>query len=147
MKTFFKFFKYSALIYCLLFFSNSYAQVILIVQPQNVVTELSRNSLRAIFAMRQTTWPDGSAVQVFVLEDKNNTHIAFCKDILSMFPYQLRRVWDRQVFSGTGSAPTIVKTEQEMLIRVAETQGAIGYMMVSDSDKDGSSVKIIGELQ
>lgn len=138
------FFKYSALIYCLLFFSNSYAQVILIVQPQNIATELSRNSLRAIFAMRQTEWPNGSAVQVFVLEDKNNTHIAFCKDILGMFPYQLRRVWDRQVFSGTGTAPTIVKTQQEMLIRVAETEGAIGYMMTND--KDNSSVKIIGEL-
>lgn len=136
--------KYSALIYCLLFFSNGYAQVILIVQPQNIATELSRNSLRAIFAMRQTEWPNGSAVQVFVLEDKNNTHIAFCKDILGMFPYQLRRVWDRQVFSGTGTAPTIVKTQQEMLIRVAETEGAIGYMMTND--KDNSSVKIIGEL-
>ena len=136
--------KYSALIYCLLFFSNGYAQVILIVQPQNIATELSRNSLRAIFAMRQTEWPNGSAVQVFVLEDKNSTHIAFCKDILGMFPYQLRRVWDRQVFSGTGTAPIIVKTQQEMLIRVAETQGAIGYMLTND--KNNSSVKIIGEL-
>jgi ABC-type phosphate transport system substrate-binding protein len=136
--------KYSALIYCLLFFPNSYAQVFLIVQPQNVATELSRNSLRAIFAMRKTEWPDGSAVQVFVLEDKNNIHIAFCKDILGMFPYQLRRVWDRQVFSGTGTAPTTVKTEQEMRLRVAETKGAIGYMMAND--QDGPSLKIIGEL-
>lgn len=141
MKTFCK---YSALIYCLLFVSNSYAQVFLIVQPQNVATELSRNSLRAIFAMRKTEWPDGSAVQVFVLEDKNNIHIAFCKDILGMFPYQLRRVWDRQVFSGTGTAPTTVKTEQEMRLRVAETKGAIGYMMAND--QDSPSLKIIGEL-
>lgn len=137
------FFKYTTLTFCLLFFSNSYAQVLLIVQPQNDVTELSRNSLRAIFAMRQTEWPDGTAVKVFVLEDKNNAHIAFCKDILGMFPYQLRRVWDRQVFSGTGTAPTIVKTEQEMLTRIAETRGAIGYMMANDNHN--SSVRIIGE--
>ena len=138
------FFKYSAVIYCLLFSSNIFAQVLLIAQPQNAVAELSRDSLRAIFAMRTTVWPDGSAIQVFVLEDKNDTHIAFCKEILGMFPYQLRRVWDRQVFSGTGTAPTTVKTEQEMRIRVAETQGAIGYMMANNTDS--SSLKIIGEL-
>jgi ABC-type phosphate transport system substrate-binding protein len=138
------FFKYTALIVYLLFIPNSYAQVLLIVQPQNVDTELSRNSLRAIFAMRQTEWSDGSVVQVFVLEDKNSTHIAFCKNVLGMFPYQLRRVWDRQVFSGTGTAPTIVESEQEMLIRVAETPGAIGYVLASD--KHTSSVKIIGQL-
>jgi ABC-type phosphate transport system substrate-binding protein len=137
------FFKYSAILYCLLFFSNSSAQVLLIVQPQNVATELSRNSLRAIFAMRTTAWPDGSPIRVFVLQDKNKVHVSFCKDILGMFPYQLRRVWDRQVFSGTGTAPTIVKTEQEMRIRVAETQGAIGYM--NANDMDSSAVKIIGE--
>tara|TARA_R110002049_G_scaffold269759_1_gene446679 strand:- start:3995 stop:4282 length:288 start_codon:yes stop_codon:yes gene_type:complete len=94
--------------------------------------------------MRTTEWPDGSAVQVFVLEDKNNIHIAFCKEILGMFPYQLRRVWDRQVFSGTGTAPTTVKTEEEMRARVAETQGAIGY--ITANDMDSSSVKTIGEL-
>jgi ABC-type phosphate transport system substrate-binding protein len=140
-------FKYSAFIYCLLFFSNSYAQVVLIAQPQSVVTELSRNSLRAIFAMRQTEWEDGSAIQVFVLEDKKNAHIVFCKDVLGMFPYQLRRVWDRQVFSGTGTAPILVGSEQEMLQRVAETKGAIGYLMVDNKTKDSisSKVKIIGE--
>lgn len=136
-------FKYSALIYCLLFATHSVAQVAVIAQSQNTTTELSRNNLRAIFAMRTTEWPDGSAIHVFVLEDKSTTHIAFCKDILAMFPYQLRRVWDRQLFSGTGSAPTIVKSEQEMQIRVAETQGAIGYILADDIER--SSVKIIGE--
>lgn len=137
-------FKYSALIYCFLYAHNSVAHVLLITQPQTVTTELSRHSLRAMFAMRTTTWPDGSAVKVFVLEDKNSTHITFCKDILGMFPYQLRRVWDRQVFSGTGTAPTTVKSEQEMRSRVAETQGSIGYIMADDMES--SSVKIIGEL-
>jgi len=97
--------------------------------------------------MRQTEWPDGSAIRVFVLEDKKNAHIVFCKDVLGMFPYQLRRVWDRQVFSGTGTAPILVESEQEMLQRVAETKGAIGYLIVNDKTKNSieSAVKIIGE--
>lgn len=141
MKTFFK---YSAFIYFLLIVSNSFAQALVIVQPENVTDELSRNSLRAIFAMRITEWPDGSTIQVFVLEDKNKIHVSFCKNILGMFPYQLRRVWDRQIFSGTGSSPTTVGSEQEMRIRIADTPGAIGYIMAVD--KDISLVKIIGEM-
>jgi hypothetical protein len=45
-----------------------------------------------------------------------------------MFPYQLRRVWDRQLFSGTGQAPSVVTSQDEMLRRVAATPGAIGYV-------------------
>jgi ABC-type phosphate transport system substrate-binding protein len=113
--------------YFLLFSVGLPAQV-LIVNPQNPVSELSRNHLRTIFAMRTPQWPDGTSIQVFVFEDNNPLHIAFCKKNLAMFPYQLRQIWDRQVFSGTGIAPIVVKTEQEMQDRVANTVGAIGYI-------------------
>jgi len=99
--------------------------------------------MRSIFAMRTPHWPNGLPIQVFVLDDQAPIHISFCKHLLGMFPYQLRRVWDRQVFSGTGIAPITVKTEQEMINRVATTQGAIGYIMPENMT---SSIKSIGEL-
>jgi len=100
----------------------------LIVHPGQDDPQLSRTSLRAIFAMRVPQWPDGSPVRVFVLKDEHPLHVRFCKSVLGMFPYQLRKIWDRQVFSGTGIEPTVVDSEQEMLIRIAETKGAIGYV-------------------
>ena len=111
----------------LLVSSQVFAQTI-IVHPEQDDTLLSRTSIRAMFAMRIPQWPDGSPVQVFVFEDNHPLHIQFSKSILGMFPYQLRRIWDRQVFSGTGIGPTIVASEQEMLSRVARTKGAIGYV-------------------
>jgi len=90
--------------------------------------------------MRIPQWSDGSAIHVFVLEDSHPIHTSFTKHILGMFPYQLRRIWDRQVFSGTGIAPTIVKTSEEMRERVSKTQGAIGYLMPEDVD---DSIKVI----
>jgi len=92
--------------------------------------------------MRTPTWPDGSNIQVFVLDDDDQEHISFCKHILGMFPYQLRRIWDRQVFSGTGIAPIIVSSEQEMRQRVAQTRGSIGYLK---PEFVNSSVKTIKE--
>lgn len=96
--------------------------------------QLSKTTARSIFAMRVHQWPDGKPIKVFVLQDQNPTHNEFCKSILGMFPYQLRRIWDRQVFSGTGAAPVVVNSEQEMLNAVASTEGAIGYISLDNAD-------------
>ncbi|EGL54960.1 MULTISPECIES: hypothetical protein [Methylophaga] len=96
--------------------------------------QLSKTNARSIFAMRVHQWSDGTPIKVFVLQDQNPTHNEFCKSILGMFPYQLRRIWDRQVFSGTGAAPVVVNSEQEMLNAVASTEGAIGYISLDNAD-------------
>lgn len=137
-----KLLRHSLIIGCLILAPNIYAQV-LIVHPQNTFSQLTRNNLRAIFAMRTPQWPNGEPIHVFVLEDNDPIHISFCKHLLEMLPYQLRRVWDRQVFSGTGIAPIAVKTEKEMLERIASTEGSIGYLLPENVDK---SVKIIEEI-
>ncbi len=99
-----------------------------IVNPGVSEQTLSKNAVRAIFAMRLQTWPDGSPVKVFVLADDHPAHIGFSKEILNVFPYQLRAAWDRLVFSGTGQAPIEVSSEKEMRAKVAGTPGAIGYL-------------------
>lgn len=99
-----------------------------VVHPAVNIQHLSRNSLRAIFGMRQRAWPDGSPIRVFVLSDDAPLHILFVKEKLNIFPYQLRSGWDRLIFSGTGQAPFLVNSEEEMRMRVAGTSGAIGYL-------------------
>jgi hypothetical protein len=95
---------------------------------------LSQNEVRLFFTMRLQQWPNGQPVKVFVLPDDHALHRDFTKTVLGLFPYQLRRVWDRQVFSGTGQAPTTVTDEREMLRRIAATPGAIGYLKSAPDD-------------
>jgi hypothetical protein len=95
---------------------------------QQPVTILSLKELRAMFLMRLRTWPNGETVQVFVLRQEDPVHIQFCKDLLSVYPHQLQAGWDRLVYSGTGAAPVILETEQEMLNTIANTPGSIGYI-------------------
>jgi hypothetical protein len=92
------------------------------------------NTTRSMFGMRQLTWSDGLRVRVFVLSDKSPLHNEFCKEILNIYPYQLRQSWDRLIYSGTGQAPTEVATEEEMVARVASTPGAIGYVRKVNSN-------------
>ena len=88
---------------------------------------LNKEQLRRIFFSRQTHWPDGAPIRAFVLPDKHPLHIRFSKEILGFYPYQLRSVWDRMLYSGTGVPPITVKNIEEKRNKIEQTPGAIGY--------------------
>lgn len=103
---------------------------------------LKRSTAWAVFSMRLRTWSDGSPTTVFVLGDGNPIHAEFSKTVLDTFPYQLRRAWDRLVFSGTGQAPIEVNSITEMRDRILSTPGSIGYLPPALVDKGMKTVKI-----
>jgi len=111
-----------------------------ITHPSNPLTKISESTLRAIFGMRLLEWPDGTPITVFVLGQNNLHHNDFCKNVLHIFPYQLQRNWNRLIFSGSGQAPKSLKSPQEMLERVHNTPGAIGYL---PEDKVNDKVRIL----
>ena len=122
----------------LLLSSNAaaFADQVLVANPSVGAGEVSLNTTRLIFSMQLGQWPDGTPVRVFVLPDDSPIHRAFSKDLLSLYPRQLRRVWDRQLYSGTGQAPETVANQIEMRKRVSTTPGAIGYLsseMIDDT--------------
>ncbi|PXY00569.1 hypothetical protein CR157_05845 [Halomonas sp. LBP4] len=104
------------------------APVLLVAHAGVDTRQLTRDTTRAIFAMRQRTWPDGQAVRVFVLANDHPVHARFAKKRLAVYPHQLQLAWDRMVFSGTGQAPNRVTTQAEMRERLASTPGALGYL-------------------
>ncbi|KKN04326.1 hypothetical protein LCGC14_1098510, partial [marine sediment metagenome] len=75
-------------------------------------------------------------------KDNNPIHITFCKTLLGMFPYQLRKIWDRQIFSGTGVGPIQLNTEKEMIQAIADNKGAIGYIS-STADTNSHSISTV----
>jgi len=122
---------------CLLSASNLYAE------NQRVIVnagfggdDLTRNTARAIFSMRVKRWEDGAAITVFVLPDTHPTHRLFTRETLALFPHQLRRSWDRYVYSGIGTAPIEVESEEDMIARVATTPGSIGYISMEVLNED-----------
>lgn len=123
-----------------LFFSLSSQAVQVIAHPKVELQQLSPAQLRALFSMRQTQWPDGSAVRVFVLSSEHPLHQSFCKEQLRMFPYQLDNIWNRLSFSGIGTRPQLVGSEQELVQMIQLTPGSIGYRAVT---ADETGVRII----
>lgn len=102
--------------------------ILLVAHPDVNTRQLKRDTTRAIFAMRQRTWPNGQAVRVFVLDNNHPVHARFAKEQLAVYPHQLQLAWDRMVFSGTGQAPNRVRDQAAMRERIATTPGALGYL-------------------
>ena len=109
-------------------------KIVVISHPSIEDTVYQRRTLRAIFGMRLNAWPDGKKVSVYVLETTDERHLQFCRDILKMLPYRLQKNWDRLMYSGTGVAPTYVKSLEEMKRLVAATPGALGYLTENSID-------------
>lgn len=129
------------LLAALLFTSSSLAGalepvMIAITAPSTGEKAISLGTLRAMFGMRLHKWPDGTPVKVFVYRDGAPEHVAFSKQVLQVFPHQLRQAWDRLVFSGLGQYPEQVSSAQEMLAKVAATPGAIGYINASEVNQN-----------
>lgn len=89
---------------------------------------LSNEALREVFFMRLTTWPNGSPIHVMVLPENHPLHIRFAKEVLGVYPFQLRSAWDRLIYSGTGLAPTVVENMDEMRRKLEAMPGSIGYI-------------------
>jgi ABC-type phosphate transport system substrate-binding protein len=104
--------------------------------------ELKLRDIRAIFTMKKRLWPDGEQVQVFVLPDNDATHQAFCKRVLGVFPRQLQAIWHRLAYSGTGTAPTILESEEEMVKQISQTPGSIGYLIRDTNDENIKTISI-----
>ena len=115
-------------------------EVVVIVPAGSSIDTLSKTGLRAIFGMRSRTWPQGGAIKVFVLEDDDPVHAIFSKQVLHTFPFNLRRIWDRRVYSGTGQSPYVVKTEEEMRNKISRIENSIGYIRRS---RVNAGVKVV----
>ena len=124
---------------------DSQAPVVqVVVNPSVETQDISVEQIRRIFSMRQTVWSNGQAITVYVLSNQHQTHQSFSTKVLGMFPYQLDRIWNKLVYSGLGEEPIKVQSEQEMLERVSQKPGAIGYVM---QQVGGFNINVINVLK
>ncbi|WP_271271405.1 hypothetical protein [Aliamphritea hakodatensis] len=133
----------SALFIMLLFSPLNLQAGAVIVSPDVDTASVSRQLLLSVFSMRLNYWQDGVPVEVYVFADDDPAHLSFTKRYLRVFPYQLRAVWDRAVFTGSGDAPHQVFSAEEMLQKISAGKGAIGYV---DGDLKGTeNVRVVYE--
>lgn len=124
--------------------SASNAAIQFVAHPDVVDTQLTTSQLKRIFTMRKVSWSDGELLRVFVYTPGADVHQRMCKEVLNMFPYQLDRYWNKLTYSGLGNQPERVESLAEMLTKVRNTPGAVGYILANESAEDLAQIQVVG---
>lgn len=117
------------------------AQVMVIAHHAVPVTTLGARGLIDVYVLVQTSWSDGSPIRVFALKSGSESVRKF-HEYLGRDPLQMRKLWLRAQLTGEGQAPTMV-SEDEIVARIAETPGSIGYV---DASKVTNRVKVLLQI-
>lgn len=109
-----------------------------IVHPKTPAADLSQDELRSLFLGKKTSWDDGTKIVVVTLKD-GASQDGLMK-LLGKSASQFNTAWKKIVFTGHGSIPEQLDSEDEMVAFVAKTPGAIAFV---DSSKVKGAVKAL----
>lgn len=111
----------------------------LIANPSVKADTISPEEIKRVFLQEKTSLADGSYVEP-VIEKDGPSHEAFLKMYMGRTDDDLRTYYRALVFTGRGSMPKELDSDNEMVACVARTKGAIGYVSAETSSE---GVKIL----
>lgn len=131
----------------LLFVSTIRAQgspkTVVIVNPQNPISEITAQELRKIYYGKKTIWGGGESIVAVDLKKERKERQEFSQIVFQADPETVERNYIKMALSGTGHPPQILSTSQQVLAFVVSNPNAIGYVDEIDIDKTASRVKVI----
>jgi TonB family protein len=107
------------------------------------VETISAAELRKVFLEERISLSDGTHVEP-VLEKDGPVHEAFLRECLGGTNDDLQSYYRALVFSGRGSMPKELGSDEEVVAYVEKTRGAIGYVSAR-TNVDGVKTLIIGD--
>jgi ABC-type phosphate transport system substrate-binding protein len=105
----------------------AFANVAVIVHPSNAAT-LSQDDINKIFTGRAKNFTDGKAAEPVNLSETVAVRADFDQKALGRSSSQVKAYWSKLVFTGKGTPPKEMASEQEVLDAVAKNPAAIGYV-------------------
>jgi hypothetical protein len=98
-----------------------------IANPSVTSSAVSAADLKGVFLATKTSLSDGSHAEP-VLVKSGPAHEAFLKEYLGKTDSALQTYYRSLVFTGKGSMPKTVNSDDEVVAYVAKTKGALGYI-------------------
>ncbi|HEY4053329.1 MAG TPA: TonB family protein [Terriglobales bacterium] len=114
-----------------------------IANPSVKADAISVMELKAVFLEERNTLGDGSHVSP-VLEKSGAAHAAFLREFLEQNDDNLQTHYRSLAFTGTGFIPKALESDKDVVVYVAKTRGAIGYV---DSETNTRGVKTLTILR
>lgn len=117
------------------------AEVAVVVNPANSAT-LDKGSIKKIFLGKSKSFPDGATAKP-VNQDGTAASKEFNSKVVGKSGSQLNAYWSKLVFTGKGTPPEKLASDQAVLDFVAANAGAIGYV---DASKVSGNVKVAAKF-
>ena len=110
-----------------------------VIANTSVTTDfISAGELKRIYLLQTRKLKDGSVVEP-VLQKRGSVHDAFSRQFLDRDGEEIRTYYHGVVFTGKGSMPRELNSDEEMVSYVERTRGTIGYVS-SGANTDGVRV-------
>jgi ABC-type phosphate transport system substrate-binding protein len=112
-----------------------------IVNRANPMNSISKAEVSKIFLKKTTTWPNGQEVMALDLTPESPVREKFSQQIHDRSVASIQSYWQRQIFSGKGVPPVQFSSENDVVVVVADSPAAIGY--VAGSVEVGNRAKVL----
>ncbi len=106
---------------------TSFSQVAVIANKSVPVDTIKKSELLDFYTGDIKKWNDEQPVVILDLKPRGDTKKAFYK-FLGKSPSRMKSIWLKMMLSGEGDPPLSMRSEDELLKKVASTPGAIGYV-------------------
>lgn len=117
---------------------------IAVIVNKNNGNDVSREMVEKIYKGELTLWPGGGAVVPYDLADSSPERAAFTSQLLGKTVAAMKAVWSIKLFSGKGTPPKMLDSDEEVRNAVANNKNAIGYVKASSAN---GSVKVVLTLR
>lgn len=121
----------------ILFSELGFSQVAIIANKSVELEEIDKNQLLDYYSLEIKLWDDGEPIMIFDLKIKNDVRKAFF-EFLGKSSSRMKSVWMKKMLLGEGDPPEPLESEQDMLERIVDTPGSIGFInmdLVTDEVK------------
>jgi len=111
-----------------------------VVNSGNPITSVDRRVLGDLFWKKVTQWPNGEVARPVDLPSDSPVRRRFAQEVLGRSTAAVRSYWNQIIFSGRGTPPPELDSDQEVIRFVLKHSGAIGYV---SGGADVSGAKVI----
>ncbi|MBH0020680.1 phosphate ABC transporter substrate-binding protein [Pseudoalteromonas sp. SWXJ133] len=117
---------------------NAFADIAVIINPSNINT-VDTDTIKKIYLGKSKSFSNGDKVNPV---DQDGTSVAdeFNDKVVGKSSSQLNAYWSKLIFTGKGTPPEKLASDQAVIDFVAANNDAIGYI---DSAKVSDKVKVI----
>ena len=121
----------------------SYADIAVVVHPANT-SNLDKNAIERIFMGKANNFDNGRAALPINAAKGATTREIFNTAVIGRSDAQVNAYWSKLLFTGKGTPPKELATDQDIIANVAANEDAIGYV---DAAAVTSAIKVVATFQ